>query len=353
MNTDGGWQLTGTGWAPALHRLPEIRPGVIPLRPLGVGDIIGGVFTTLGRCTKAVYLPVLAAAGGAVGLLGLAFGAVAFALRDSEGGVAGRSLTRLPRLTWLTDGETAGLATPALVALAVSLVCLAVLYAVSYSTATTVVRYAVIGQEVTAHQVWQEARPFLGRVVLAQLLAGLASLVVLALSALPAGLLGLLAGDGRFAEFGLALVVPGFAVAGYVQVRLALLVPVVVLENLSATHAVRRAWCLNKGAWWRSLGVPYVVGMVASTATQVLVLPFAVCGTVVLAAGRVSALSLALGGIVTGVGLVLGLAVALPLTPVANGLLYIDRRIRREDYSTLLVAEAGLSCWGSPAPAPG
>ncbi|MER5642091.1 hypothetical protein ABT095_34780 [Kitasatospora sp. NPDC002227] len=346
MTTDGGWQLPGAGWGPTVHH--PARPGVIPLRPLGVADLLGAVFDTVRRCTKAVYLPVLAAAGVAIGLLGVAVGAVAFSLEDTFGDLDDEPLSRL------ADGRPADLTTTVVIAALVVLCCLAGLYAVGYTTATTVVRHAVVGRQVTAGQIWREAKPFVGRVLAAQLLAGLGSLAVVAASAVPGGLLGL---TGRgWSGAGFALVLPGFALALYAQVRLVLLVPVLVLENVSPAVAIRRAWGLNKGAWWRSLGIPYVVAVVGSTAAQLLLLPCLVLGLALLAAssaaaGQISLLGAVLFAAATGLGLVLGLAVTLPLAPVAHSLLYVDRRIRREDFGTLLNAEAGVPRWGRPAPA--
>ncbi|MFG2391994.1 hypothetical protein ACGFYF_24260 [Streptomyces lavendulae] len=39
------WTHRGGGWLPPQRP----RPGVVPLRPLGPGDILGGAFTALSR----------------------------------------------------------------------------------------------------------------------------------------------------------------------------------------------------------------------------------------------------------------------------------------------------------------
>ncbi|WP_441247988.1 hypothetical protein [Kitasatospora sp. McL0602] len=332
--------------------MPDIKPGVIPLRPLGVTDIIGAVFSTVSRCTKAVYLPLLAVAGGAVGLLSLVLMGAAVSLRDEYADFQSQAHEYR-----LTDSEVTDFVTAVTVTALLALLCLAALHTVACATATTVVRHAVVGREVTPGQIWQEARPFLWRVLGAHLLAGLAGVAVLVVSLLPAAVLAAVTGGTAVAGVAALLAVPGLLAAGYVQVRLALLIPVLVLENLSPVGAIRRAWSLNEGAWWRSLGIPYVIGLVGSTAAQLLAFPFALVGLVFLTAsvtdggGQASLVGPVLFVAVTGLGVTLGLALAMPLTPLAHGLLYVDRRIRCEDFGTVLVAEAGLSRWGGPSPA--
>lgn len=77
----------------------------------------------------------------------------------------------------------------------------------------------------------------------------------------------------------LLLVVLG-VVGIFLGIRLLYLVPVVALEELRWTTALRRAWKLTAGAFWRTFGTVllaylliYVVTMLVSTVTQVLLMP--------------------------------------------------------------------------------
>ena len=45
--------------------MPPPKPGVIPLAPLGLGDVLGGAFSTMGRYWKQLFGMAAALYGGA------------------------------------------------------------------------------------------------------------------------------------------------------------------------------------------------------------------------------------------------------------------------------------------------
>lgn len=63
----GGW---GGGWMPP-------KPGVIPLGPLRLGDVLGGAFATVGRYGKQLFGVGAAAYGGALAVV-MAAAAIAY-----------------------------------------------------------------------------------------------------------------------------------------------------------------------------------------------------------------------------------------------------------------------------------
>ncbi len=343
----GPWP--GFGWPP-----PEPRPGVVPLRPLGFGELLGGVLATVRTHTKALYLPVLGAALASYVLVSVS-AVLSFLSLSGLYSDASQIRDYQP-----TPGQIGGLITAITVTTVILLCCAAATYAVGFATSTTVVRYAVLGRPVTARQVWEESRPHLWRVLGAQLLTVLISLGILLVSALPGLLLGLTTDSGIAAGAALLLLIPGWFYAVYVQVRLILLVPVLVMEDQPVVAALRRAWKLNEGAWWRSLSLPYLVNMIGSFATQFVAGPFLFVGAIPLitsTAGQAapdgqsptpSAIAFILFGVAAALGLALGATLALPLTPVAYALLYLDRRLRRENLAAALLRAAGVET--TPAP---
>ncbi|TDU04945.1 hypothetical protein EDD99_3425 [Streptomyces sp. 846.5] len=352
----GGPGYPGWGFIPVP---PPPKPGVIPLHPLSVGDIFGGVFGTLRRHFLAVYVPLLLTALGSALLFGV-LAAVAYsplqsiydAARDDAyfSPSSGQSLT-------LVGFSAGGLLVAALGGLACYLVC--------STTCTAVLRHAVLGRKVTVRQVWSESRPHLWRVL------GISLLLTLGAAAAGVVVIGLAASLGAAAQsgsvFGATLLLfwlPVMVAAMYVTVRLVLVIPVVVLENQRPIAALRRAWRLNEGAWWRSFGIPYLVGLVGSVAGQLILVPAVVIGLLPVF-GQLSRTpdsatvphigfgAVAFFYLMMGIGFAVVMVLVLPLTPLTNGLLYLDRRIRRESLDLALAEQAGVQLHPEQGPKDG
>jgi hypothetical protein len=329
----------------------------VPLRPLGVGDILSGVFATLRNHAAALYLPLLWVVLGGVALMA-ACGVVAAA---TLGGVL--DAVRTDRA--LTGAEVGSLAAVLGGSALLLLLCFLMMFTVSAATATVVVRHAVVGRRPTTRQVWSEARPMLWRVLGSQLLIGVAGFGLMLGSLLLFALFAAVAHNVLVPVVGLLLMVPGWGAAMYVQVRLVLDVPVLVMEEAPVVAAARRAWRLNEGAWWRSLGIPYLVNLIGSTVGQFVITPFVFGGMFVLLAGlsqdqastdgsgpTLDPAALVVTVVLVAIGLIAGTALTMPLTPLTNALLYIDRRIRRESLDVALAAAAGVAPWPQPAAPP-
>ncbi|MFC1442014.1 hypothetical protein ABUW04_27545 [Streptacidiphilus sp. N1-10] len=336
----------GWGYVPLPPRPP--KPGVIPLHPLSVGDIFSGVFGTLRRHFLAVYVPLLLTALGSALLLGT-LAAFAYGPLHSIYDAASDNSSFTPSTG---QGLTmAGFGGGAVLIIALgALAC----YLVGSTTSTAVLRHAVLGQKVTVRQVWRESRPHLWRVLAVCLLLAGGVLAVLVVA------VGLAAGIGAAAQsgaaFGATLLLfwlPAMVAVLYVTVRLVLVIPVVVLENQRPVAALRRAWKLNGGAWWRSLGIPYLVSLVGSVVGQLILIPAVVIGSLPVfdqlsrtpdtaATPHIGFGAVAFFYLTAAVGGALVTVLAMPLTPLTNGLLYLDRRIRRESLDLALAEQAGV-----------
>ncbi|MEY9839071.1 hypothetical protein [Streptacidiphilus sp. EB103A] len=349
----------GWGYIPIPPPPPPPKPGVIPLHPLSVGDVFGGVFGTLRRHFLAVYVPLLLTALGSALLFGVlaAFAysplqSIYVAARDDAyfSPSSGQSLT-------LIGFSAGGFLVAALGGLACYLVC--------STTCTTVLRHAVLGRKVTVRQVWSESRPHLWRVLGISLLltVGASAAAVVATGLLVAGLGAAAQSDAVFGATLLLFWLPVMAAAMYVTVRLVLVIPVAVLENQRPIAALRRAWKLNEGAWWRSFGIPYLVGLVGSVAGQLILVPAVVIGSLPVF-GQLSRTpdsaimphigfgALAFFYLTMGIGFAVVMVLVLPLTPLTNGLLYLDRRIRRESLDLALAEQAGVQLHPEAGPGP-
>ncbi|WP_157845478.1 glycerophosphoryl diester phosphodiesterase membrane domain-containing protein [Kitasatospora phosalacinea] len=333
-----GWGTGGWGQGPwgAVPVAP--KPGVLPLRPLGFGEMFSAVFDTVRRYARPLYLPIALVAGiGAVPLLlasFLASGSLADALADFPS-----SSDADP-----TDEQVWAVVRPLLPFLGLFLLVALAQYVVAGPLAAVVLRAAVLGRKLTTGQAWKEVRPRLGAstAVLA-LLYGSLLLVYLLLV-----VVGLVGGGGVTVLLFLAF---AFG-SGYVVIRLAPQVPAVVLEEGGAKAAIRRAWQLNRNNWWRSFGLTTLVALVGGVGTSVLTFPIRLVLTVALPVSTVSLEGATdeqfAQGMVTA-GLVVFSLIALfgmlatgPLIPLANGVLYIDRRIRNERLDIALAEAAGI-----------
>jgi hypothetical protein len=339
------------------------KPGVIPLRPLQVGEIVNAIYTTIRYNFLAVYGPPLITGLGCLVLFGI-FCAIEWSPMhgfwvdaSNNAGVPGWQ----PSNSELIDTAIAfgGLF------LLLTLSYFALYVAASLSSVSTL-RHAVVGRRVRLRQTASESLPslwrLLGALLLVQLLCGVPFVVVF-------GLIVLLAVVTHGAPVVVLLAVlcylGGAAAVIYVQVRLVPLGATVILEGKGPVEAIKRAWRLNEGAWWRSLGVTLL--------TWLLGLAFQYFVNQVLSVFYMGAISLNGNGatdpssptysrdqlislmMIYAVMLPIGLLVSMltvPLIPMAHGLLYIDRRIRRESLDIQLAEEAGIPFVGATPPPP-
>ncbi|MGW6705118.1 hypothetical protein ACWGDE_09525 [Streptomyces sp. NPDC054956] len=284
------WTHWGGGWLPP----QPPRPGVISLRPLGFGDILGGAFAALGRyggrLVAAMFL-------GQLGGLLLVAAAAAAALA--------------------VHARPAAVLLPA-AALATLLTC-----ALAGALTAAVLRRAVIGRPATVRTLLRAARPRFAAVLGAQSLT-LAAVAGPGAVVLAAGLPKLL----------LLAAAPAALATGVLFVHAP---TVAAYEGLGPLAALRRSARLVRGAWWRTLGVVSLSAAIALGTAYAIQLPFAFAGALSLVpaidGGAVHATLAALGGMVAQT-----LLLAFP--QLAAGLLYVDRRIRREDLAAELTRQS-------------
>ncbi|MGC0314933.1 hypothetical protein QBC98_003412 [Kitasatospora acidiphila] len=330
------WPWAAPGWVVAP---PAPKPGTVPLRPLDLGDIVSGVLATVRRYPGSLYYPLLVVALGCAGLF------------SGCAGLAYAEVGPLPASHRMTDHQLVGLTVASAVLVVLFMLLAVIASAITSAVGTVVVGHAVLGHPLTARQAWSRARGHVWRVVGVQLLAAIAALGILVGSLLPSVLLYFVASPIA-AAYGLLLLVPGLGGAVYVGVRLVLAVPVLVLEEQRPVAALRRAWQLNRGAWWRSLGIPYLVRMIGDLAVRVAMTVLAMAVSRLLASDSLDGAQAGLSIWLSEAGftllvLVVCLAVALlmavraPLAPLSYGLLYLDRRLRLEDLGPTLAAAAG------------
>lgn len=317
----------------------EFRPGIIPLRPLLLGDLYGGVIKAIrGNLAATMGLALLVCLVTIVPMtaVGAWLGSRVSLTLDDSGAVDETFLA--------SDGL--GFLGTYLPTLGVMIASLFLVGFMAY-----VIGQAALGRKVTANETWDGSRRAVPRILGVTLLVSLvivgALLVTLALPAL-----WLIVGQPRGAELVAAIIVMVLAVlvaialTAFLMTRLALVTPPIVLEGLPVTAAIRRSWLLTRRGFWRILGIRLLTSLVVGVIAQVLAFPISLIGVfAVLGTGNEAQL-LAWQAVISGVTGLITATLTTPFSAGVDALLYLDQRIRLEGLDVQLISVAQ----GSAAP---
>ncbi|GAA3626928.1 hypothetical protein GCM10022267_11500 [Lentzea roselyniae] len=288
---------------------PTIKPGVIPLRPLAVGEIVDGAITTMRRYPKLIIgaAAVVAAITQIVGLL------VQLPFLDDLTAVATldpNTVTQEQAVDQVT-GALAGFLTGTL--LSVVLLLFGTVFLSGFIT--VIVGHAVLGRQVTFAQAWEEFKPRLLPLLGATLLSGLVITVGLILC-----------------------VVPGI----WLWVLFALVTPALVLERCGVGTAFGRSKNLVKGAWWRTFGILLLTVVISWVISWIISLPFGLLGAATTGFSGDPTAALSAGSLVLStIGAIIASTITLPFSSAVTVLLYVDRRMRAEGMDIELQRAAG------------
>ncbi|MFF4782755.1 hypothetical protein ACFY3E_15845 [Streptomyces griseorubiginosus] len=323
---------------------PAAKPGVIPLRPLGVGEILDGAVSTMRTYWRTVLGISLTVAVVTQVLVILLQG---FVLDDNAGSEALSDPSASADEVTRALGETMVSTTVVfLISLIGTVVATALL--------TTVTSRAVLGRPVTTGEAWRDARPQVPRLFGLIFLLLLIVFGVLAVGALPGILVAVAGSKGG----GIALAVLGIlgasAVALWLMIRFSLASPTLMLEKQTIVKSMSRSTKLVRGSWWRVLGIQLLAGIIANIVAAIVVLPFTFLAAA-LSGDGVGGFVNGTGDlgwtflIVSGIGSVIGSMITFPISAGVTVLLYIDQRIRREALDLELARAAGVQGYSTGA----
>ncbi|MGI8538037.1 MAG: hypothetical protein ACR2K2_16515 [Mycobacteriales bacterium] len=319
------------GLAPWGQRPAEVKPGVVPLRPLGLGELLDGAVGIVRRYPRPA-LGLSAIIALVTTLINVALLVTAFRpLLEVD--PAALETGDTAALQGAIGGAAAGGSLATLLALLSGAVLTGVL--------TAVVGKAVLGEPMSFAQTWRQVRPFLLRLVgLALLILAIVYGILIAGIAAGVGLVAV--GGGLLAIVGVPLILASLAACAYVYIRLSLAPCVLVLERTGILVSLRRSGELVKHDWWRVFGILALTVIIGGFVSQVVQLPFAVLG-----AGSPSALfdpaADALGTralVLSAIGGGLASTMVAPFTAGVRALVYVDRRMRAEGLDVALTAAA-------------
>ncbi|MGW0499639.1 hypothetical protein ACWD0Z_30675 [Streptomyces sp. NPDC003007] len=335
----GGW---GSGWG---GPPPAAKPGVIPLRPLGVGEILDGAVSTMRTYWRTVLGISLTVAVLTEVIVVLFQGLV---LDDSSTDALNDPSATLSELTRAMGDAMLSSTVVFVISLVGTVIATALL--------TTVTSRAVLGKSVTIGEAWRDARPQVFKLFGLICLLLLITAGIVTVGSLPGIIVGVTVNGGA----GVALTVLGIIGAGIValwlMIRFSLASPALMLEKQGIKKALIRSAKLVQGTWWRIFGIQLLATLIASVVASIIVIPFTLLAAALSGDGLTGWLNTGAGGlgwtflIISGIGSVIGSMITFPITAGVTVLLYIDQRIRREALDLELVRAAGVQGHGSPAP---
>ncbi|MEU6682752.1 glycerophosphoryl diester phosphodiesterase membrane domain-containing protein [Streptomyces sp. NPDC046832] len=334
----GGW---GSGWG---GPPPAAKPGVIPLRPLGVGEILDGAVSTMRTHWRTVLGISLTVAVLTEVIVVLFQGLV---LDDTSTDALNDPSASVSELSRAMGDALLNSTVVFVISLVGTVIATALL--------TTVTSRAVLGKSVTIGEAWRDARPQVLKLFGLICVLLLITVGVVTVGALP-GLLVTVAGSSGA---GIALTVLGIIGAGIVAlwlaIRFSLASPALMLEKQGIKKAMSRSAKLVQGTWWRIFGIQLLATLIANVVASIIVIPFTLLAAALSGDGLTGWLNTGVGSlgwtflIVSGIGSVIGSMITFPITAGVTVLLYIDQRIRREALDLELARAAGVKGYGSTA----
>jgi hypothetical protein len=307
------------GYGMPAWRPPALQPGIIPLRPLGLGEILDGSFRAiranpgvmfgLSAVVVTVVVAIQAVLTWYVG--GLLTGTLDDLLRSADpNGQLGLADQLSPSVATLFTTPFVALATTILTGLLI----------VSVSR-------SVIGQKISVGDVTRFARVRIWWVVGFSVLLGVAWLVAFAVYG---GAIALLASHKQWGALVAVVVVGGLALllgVVWVTVRTLLVPPALMLEGAGFWATVRRAWQLTRGSFWRLFGIYLLVQLLVGIVASIITYPVTIVSMVVFHDPTLRSFGQIL---LTSAGSVVAQTLSTVFSAAVIALLYIDVRMRRE-----------------------
>ncbi|MFJ9027020.1 oxidoreductase [Streptomyces sp. NPDC102274] len=327
---------------------------MIPLAPLGLGDILGGTFATMGRYGKQLF-------GVAATAYGAAMAAVAIALAVAYAAVGDR-LREVLDTPHGVDPSWAGVR-PLLIAFGCvwlfGMVVLLAANAVVQAACPSVVQSAVLGRPTTFGALWRRALARFPAVLGAVVLSGLIAVLPVALLVLgfTVTLITYLTMDGSPAHLfwliplgflgALAVTPPAI----WLWVRLCLAPAVAVIESRGPLASLRRSAALVRGAWWRICGISllaFAMASIAGVVIQQLINVLTTFGnlltpSVLSGDPTVGQILVAVSGflVLFMVAQLITQFITTTFPQLVLSLLYVDQRVRTENLAPILAQAAG------------
>lgn len=329
----GAYPGAGYGQSNGAANFYVYKPGIIPLRPLSIGDIYQGAFAAIKTNARTMF-GFTAALLGVVLVISIAtnYAIINLVLPNylSPSSPYAAVFTSL-------SGSFSQLGGSLLQALATVLLSGLIIVAVSRS---------VLGRVASSKEVWERTKskflPLIGLNIITSIISGLMMIIGIAVFfALLASAASTANTDREFLQdlsimlVGLfILMVISALVGSYLSIKFSVASPAMVLENLGVFAAIGRSWSLTRGNFWRLFGINILTAVITSMVAGIFVGIADALGAIFIVVGSSSPedviASLNTTYILIMVMSTIAQLLILPFTSSVNALLYIDLRMRKE-----------------------
>ena len=331
-----GGAYPGAGYGPGSNGAANFyvyKPGIIPLRPLSIGDIYQGAFAAIKTNARTMF-GFTAALLGVVLVISIAtnYAIINLVLPNylSPSSPYAAVFTSL-------SGSFSQLGGSLLQVLATVLLSGLIVVAVSRS---------VLGRVASSKEVWERTKskflPLIGLNIITSIISGLMMIIgIVVFFVLLASAASTAKTDREFLQdLGVSLVgllilmVISALVSSYLSIKFSVASPAMVLENLGVFAAIGRSWSLTRGNFWRLFGINILTAIITSMVAGIFGGIAGALGAIFVVVGSSSPedviASLNTTYILTMVMSTIAQLLILPFTSSVNALLYIDLRMRKE-----------------------
>lgn len=339
---------SGGATPPNPYGASATKPGVVPLRPLSLGEIFDGAFSSV-RHNPAVLL-------GVVSLVVAAATVLATLLAQLAVPSLTRAITTLvgseAELEGLVMADFAWFAQMMAISAALSLTLL-IAQPIAEGFITVSVSQSVIGRKLAVGEVWRRVRPRLPvligwmllrsvAIVVGTFVATFAAIMLTAAVAVSTESVGLSVLVGLLST---AVIV---VVALWLWVRLMLVSPALVLEGSTLGATISRAWRLTRGSYWRVFGTVLLASIIAGVTGQIIAYPLGMVGF------AIDGGAFGWGVVLTSIAAsIVASMIYLVFVSGVVALVYTDVRMRREGLDVQLAAAAAAASTERTQPPPG
>lgn len=316
----------------------QSKPGIIPLRPLTIGDLFSGAFEAIRSNPKVLFgftivimLFVSLIASVSILVSGLGYESVTSAANDPQAlqqsttDIAHALLLQIisTMVQWLSTFTGTSILTGLLAA---------------------TVSQMTVGRNLTLSEAWAMTRKRLGSLIGSFALTALITATPIVLWIVAVFVSLAVVADGHrdlwwLAGLAFFAIIPISILMYFFQIKLLFAPMCAVLEEIGPVASLKRSWSLVKGEFWPTLGryllLNLIIGFIGGFVGFVIGL---IGGLVTLAV--TSDPSSPIGLAISMFFVMLGSGLLLPFSASFETLMYTDLRIRKENFAAVL-AQAG------------
>ncbi|MCW2854505.1 MAG: hypothetical protein JWR52_120 [Marmoricola sp.] len=315
---------------------PAHKPGAIPLRPLGLGDMFDGAFKIIRFNPKATIGSAVLVTAVAMSIPIIVTGVLTLFVNmslnssslDTSGNVSGSNVA----------GFLGAYGSTVIGSILQGFGLLFVTGMIVHVTAA-----AAVGRRLSLGEAWAATAGKRGALVGLSFLLGLITVVYMAVCTVVIVVLALVLPTAAAVLVAIALGVASLVGLVVFWIRVYYLaVPPLMLEPIGVGEAMRRSWSLSARQFWRILGIALLTMLLTRIVGGILGFPFGIVAAVATAAVNGSN-GVLLFVAMNSLSAVVSSAFVAPFTAAVLSLQYIDQRIRKEGYDVELMTRAGIT----------